>query len=153
MAPTFGRIPPALAALCVLAGLPGPATALTTQPASMCVLNGGGSPPGATALTTEYYNGSAYLQNVVCPVVRTMPAAAGGFSVWIDGNAASGSTTCQLWSFNYNGTLLGLTSFTAAGTFDRQLTLPQSQVTTYSYQVVTCALPPYSALYDIEPVQ
>jgi len=130
-----------------------PAFALTTQQGSICKPYANVSPTGLSSQLNGIYNFSGAAMNVICPVVRTAAAPAGGFSVWVDGNASSGTAYCYLYSYNYNQQFMGATSFTATGTFSNLLTLPQSQVPTYSSQAVFCGLPNGGGIFDVEPVQ
>lgn len=143
-------------ALCVmglLTGAAAPALALTTEHGTICKPYATTSPSSLGSYLDGVQNVSGSTIYVVCPVVRTIAAPAGGFTVWVDGSANNGTVYCYLYSYNYNRQLLGSTSFNATGTFDRTLTLPQDQVTTYSSQVVFCSLPPGGAVFDVEPVQ
>lgn len=141
----------AAAALFVLLGAQS-AFALTTEHATICKPYGNSSTSGLYSYTSGVYNYSNSAMSVICPVVRTAAAGTAGFSVWVDGTS-SGTTSCTLYSYNYTGAYLGSISFSAAGRFDRLLTLPQSQVPTYSSQAVYCYLPTNGSLNDIEPVQ
>jgi len=143
----------ALFGFVALIGMQTSAFALTTQHATICKPYGNSNTAGLYSYVTGAFNYSGASMSVACPVVRTTAAPASGFSVWVDGTAASGTISCSLYSYNYNGTFLGSTSFSATGVFDRQLTLPQSQVPTYSSQVVYCYVPNSGGIYDIEPVQ
>jgi len=140
-------------ALAVLAGMHGSASALTTEHGTSCKPYGNSSTAGLYSYVSGVYNYSGAYMSVACPVVRTVAAPAAGFSVWVDGTASTGTASCTMYSYNYNNTYLGSISFSATGIFDRLITLPQSQVPTYSSQVVYCYMPANGALFDIEPVQ
>ena len=129
------------------------AAPLTTINGNMCKPYGNSSTSGLFSYSGSAYNGSGGAMYVNCPVVRTVSATSSGYTVWIDGNAGSGTTSCWLYSFNYNGSYMGSVSFSATGTFDRTLTLPQTQVPYYSSQSVLCYVPNGGSMYDIEPVQ
>ena len=141
----------ATAALFVLLGSQS-AFALTTEHATICKPYGNSGTAGLFSYTNGVYNNSGTAMGVICPVVRTVAAGAAGYSVWVDGTSSS-TTSCTLYSYNYAGAYLGSTSFSATGRFSRLLTLPQSQVPTYSSQAVYCYLPTNGSLNDIEPVQ
>jgi len=141
-----------------LLGLQQSAMALTTINANICALTDSG--PAMIRTTRGIENPSDFLRIVVCPIVRTAAAPAAGFSVWVDGSLVTPSPAhageglfCALDSYNYNGQLLGSTSlFTQTpGNFDRLLTLPQSQAPTFSHQALTCTMPAFATLFDIEP--
>jgi hypothetical protein len=136
-----------------LAGMHNSASALTTEPGASCKPYGNSNTAGLYSYVSGVYNYSGGSMSVACPVVRTVAAPAGGYSVWVDGSASSGTTSCTLYSYNYTNAYLGSVSFSATGVFDRLLTLPQSQVPTFSSQVVYCYVPANGALYDVEPVQ
>ncbi len=67
-----------------------------------------------------------------CDVPRSpLPAGAAVAQFWVDGdnNGSNTRTECTLFSKNFNGQLLGGTSFSAGpGTYDRLLTLPANLV-------------------------
>jgi hypothetical protein len=129
------------------------AAPLTTVNGNTCKPYGNSSTAGLYSYTNSVYNGSGAAMYVVCPVVRTVPALSTGYTVWVDGNAASGTTSCYLYSYNYTGAYLGGVSFSTTGAFDKTLTLPQSQVPTYSSQSLLCYVPAGGSMYDVEPVQ
>ena len=129
------------------------AAPLTTLNGNTCKPYGNSATSGLYSYTNSAYNASGGSMYVNCPVVRTGSALSTGYSVWVDGSAASGTTTCWLYSYNYNGTYLGSVSFSATGTFDRELTLTQAQVPYYSSQSLLCYVPNGGSMYDIEPVQ
>jgi hypothetical protein len=149
----FGRVMSAMALAFALFGMSGSAMALTTEHGTVCKPYGNSNTSGLYSYVTGVYNYSGAALGVACPVVRTVAAGAGGYSVWVDGTASTGTAYCTLYSYNYDGTYLGSVSFSATGTFSRLVTLPQSQVTTFSSQVVYCSLPNNGGLFDIEPVQ
>jgi hypothetical protein len=142
-----------LAIVFSLMGLHGSALALTTEHATVCKPYGNSNTGGLYSYISGVFNYSGSAMGVACPVVRTVAAPATGFSVWVDGTASTGTVSCTLYSYNFNNTYLGSVSFSATGVFDQLLTLPQSQVPTYSSQVVYCYLPANGGLFDIEPVQ
>ena len=142
-----------LALGCGLFGVSNSAMALTTEHASICKPYGNSSTAGLYSYTSGAWNYSGFSMGVACPVIRTVAAPAGGFSVWVDGTAAAGTASCTLYSYNYDNTYMGSISFSATGKFDRLLTLPSAQVPTYSTQMVYCYLPVNGGLFDIEPVQ
>ena len=144
-----------LALVSALIGLPGSAMALTTEHGSICKPYGNSNTAG---LYSSIYGASNYSGtglSIICPVVRTVPAPLGGYSVWVDGaSAASDTTYCSLYSVDYNGTYLGAASFSATGpNFTRLLTLPASQVPYYSSQSVYCYVPNNGSISDVEPIQ
>lgn len=147
----FTRALASLALGSALIGMHGSAMALTTEHGSICKPYGYSNTAGLYASIYGVSNYSGAGLGVICPVVRTVAAPAGGFSVWVDVSTASGSFSCTLYSTNYNGTYLGAVSFSGVGT--HLLTLPQSQVPYYSSQSVYCYMPNNGTVYDIEPVQ
>lgn len=135
-----------------LIGLHGSAMALTTEHGSICKPYGNSNTAGLHASIYGVSNYSGAGLSVICPVVRTVPAPAGGFSVWVDGSAAASDTTyCSLYSINYDGTYLGAVSFSATGSFTRLLTL--TAVPFFSSQSVYCYVPNNGSIHDVEPVQ
>lgn len=150
----IASLPALLAAGTALTAVPHTAHAMTTISATIC------RPTQNNASGIVYYaggiqNGAASDMLVFCPVVRTVPATNNGLGVWVDGTTAVGtSMSCTLDSRNFNGAILGSVSFTATGTFDRYLSLPASQVPTYSSQTVYCGLPGgyRGTLFDVEPI-
>ncbi|HEX7639134.1 MAG TPA: hypothetical protein VF457_12120 [Burkholderiaceae bacterium] len=136
-----------------LMGVHGSAAALTTEHGSNCKPYGNSATSGLYSYISGAYNYSGGSMGVACPVVRTAAAPSTGYSVWVDGSASTGTTSCTMYSYNYTGAYLGSISFSATGVFDRLLTLPASQVPTYSSQVVYCYVPANGSLYDVEPVQ
>jgi hypothetical protein len=81
---------------------------------------------------------------VVCSVPRS-PLAVGATSgsFYVDGDNFSGATTsCTLYSYNYDGTYLGSVGFSAAELhFDRLVTLPAAQLSMWAYVYMECAIP------------
>jgi hypothetical protein len=137
-----------------LLGLQGSAMALVSTNANICQIVDLSPGPGIFRDSRGITNFAASQRSVHCPIVRIGPAPAGGFSVFVDGSVAAGtSLTCQLTSTNFNNTFLGLASLfiNTPGNFDRLLTLPQSQVPMFSHQVLSCSMPPNSSLFDIQP--
>jgi hypothetical protein len=142
-------------ALCAggLVGVQGSASALATVHATICKPYGNSNTAGLNAYVSGAFNYSGGPLVVACPVIRTTEVTEGGFSVWVDGTASTGTASCALHSYNYDGTFLGSTSFSTTGVFDKLLTLPPAQVPTYSSQAVVCTLPPNGGLFDLVPVQ
>ena len=151
----FRRSLSAVALLFALFGAHGSAFALTTEHATICKPYGNSNTPGLNSYVTGVFPSPQTQAMVVCPVVRTAPAPANGYSVWVDGYAGNYSTYCTLFSYNYDNTYLGSVTVQIGPnvTFHKLLTLPQSQVPALSSQGVYCALPDGAGLYDIEPVQ
>jgi hypothetical protein len=93
---------------------------------------------------SSIYNAATGSDDVVCPVERS-PLASGATtaSFYVDGlNMGGVSTTCWLYSFNYNGTFLASTSFTSsAATYDQLLTFTAANAPTYAYISLDCYLP------------
>ena len=129
------------------------AAPLTTVNGNTCKPYGNSATSGLYSYTNSAYNGSGAAMYVTCPVVRTVSAPATGYTIWVDGSAGSGTTTCSLYSYNYTGAYIGGVSFSATGTFDRTLTLTAAQVPTYSSQSLLCYVPAGGSMYDVEPVQ
>jgi hypothetical protein len=151
-APLRAMAPLALVAGALL-GVHGSAAALTTEHATVCKPYGNSAASGLYSYINGVYNYSGAAMGVACPIVRTIAAPAGGYGVWVDGTASTGTISCTLYSYDYTGAYMGAASFTATGVFDRQLTLPQSQVPTYSSQVLYCSVPANGGLFDVEPIQ
>jgi hypothetical protein len=129
------------------------AAPLTTVNGNTCKPYGNSATSGLYSYTNSVYNGSGAGMYVTCPVVRTVNALSTGYYVWVDGNAGSGTTTCSLYSYNFNGSYIGGVSFSATGVFDKTLMLTQAQVPTYSSQSLLCYVPAGGSMYDVEPVQ
>ena len=129
------------------------AAPLTTVNGNTCKPYGNSATSGLYSYTNSAYNGSGAAMYVTCPVVRTVSAPATGYTIWVDGSAGSGTTTCSLYSYNYTGAYIGGVSFSATGTFDRTLTLTAAQVPTYSSQSLLCYVPNGGSMYDVEPIQ
>jgi len=143
----------ALFGFVALIGMQTSAFALTTQHATICKPYGNSNTANLYSYVTGVFNYSGNFMSVACPVIRTIAAPSGGFAVWVDGTAASGTASCTMYSYSFSNTYLGSVSFSATGKFDRLLTLPASQVPAYSSQVVYCYLPANGGLVDVEPVQ
>ena len=136
-----------------LMGVHGTASALTTESATVCKPYGNSNTAGLYSYVNGVHNYSGASMAVACPIIRTVAAPSGGYSIWVDGSAAAGTASCSIYSYNYTGAYLGSVSFSATGTFDRLITLPAAQAPTYSSQVVYCVLPNNGGLFDVEPVQ
>lgn len=150
---TLGALAPIALVAGSLMGVHGSAAALTTEHGSTCKPYGNSATSGLYSYISGVYNYSTASMGVACPVVRNGEAATTGYSVWVDGSASNGTTSCTLYSYSFGDNYLGSISFSATGVFDRLLTLPQSQVPAYSSQVVYCYVPVNGSLYDVEPVQ
>jgi hypothetical protein len=134
----------------------GQAGTVTTQNGSECMPYGWSTSQNLFYGTNGTSNNSPETMSVVCPVTRVGEVSDGGLRVWIDGFVYwdGEPVTCQLWSFDYTGALLGYEGFSATETgasFDKAIVLTKAQVPMYSSQVVVCTLPRGSAIYDIEP--
>ena len=149
----FRRSLSAVALLFALFGAHGSAFALTTEHATICKPYGNSNTPGLYSYVNGAYNYSGAAMGVVCPIIRTVEAGTGGYSVWVDGTAASGTAYCSIYSYSYTNTYLGSVNFTATGAFDQKVTLPQSMVPMYSSQALYCYLPNSGGLFDVEPIQ
>jgi len=71
-------------------------------------------------------------------------------TIYVDGyNPSGGTITCYAYSYNFDGTFLGNSSFTTstAGTFDKSLTLAPAALSTWAYLSVICNLPYGGVLY------
>jgi hypothetical protein len=131
--------------------------AVTTQNANVCKTSASDANVGLLYDDGAVVNVTWHNTIIVfCPILRSREADAAGFSVWVDGwkDLYEQTTSCSMVSVSYTGETLGWTSFTLdnhhAGTFDVQLTLPQSQVPMWSAQTLVCSLPPSGELWDIE---
>jgi hypothetical protein len=134
-----------------LLGLQGTAMALTTQGALVCKGNGAVA-AGLYFDRHGVWNGGD-AQGVYCPVPRLAAAPASGFSVLVDGFAPPGTTVyCSMYSDDWNDAFVGYVAAPAlTGKFSFYLTLPQSQVPTFSTQTVYCHLPHYGELFNVDP--
>ena len=104
---------------------------------------------------TRNLNASA--RSIICPIVRA-PTSTNSIAVYVDGyHYGTQTTTCTLYSYNYNGTYLGSTSFTQTGTgaFDRYLSLPSAQAPYYAAASLLCTIPggANGIIYDIDVIQ
>ena len=150
-------------ALATLVGACDLALALPMHPGSICKSDDPrlvASPRGIHHDSQS--RGSAALY---CPIIRTAPAPASGFKVWINGYyerplSIGSGMTCVLESYDYRGNYLGSSygfifdpgnPFVPSTPFTMGITLPASQVPTYSNQTVRCALTPGSWIYDVQP--
>jgi hypothetical protein len=133
-----------------LFGLQGSAMALTTINGSICKPEFSNA-PGLLATINGALNKSGGTMKVFCPIVRTAAAPAGGWGVFVDGNAASGTISCTLSSVNFDNAFKASKTSSAAGTFDMFISLPQDKVPTFSHQTLVCFLPNNAQLFDIEP--
>jgi hypothetical protein len=141
---------------CGLLGLSSSAFALTTENGSICKAYGSTTTPGIYSYVNGTYNYSGNFTSLLCPVVRTIPAPSGGYSVWVDGTTGTaGGGYCYLYSYDYDATYKGSvgTGPLPVGKFDRLLTLTAAQVPFYSSQSVYCYLPNGGGVFDVEPVQ
>lgn len=110
-------------------------------------------------VTSGTYNISSSSRSVICPVPRAplaSGATSGGF--YIDGYNPTGKTTsCTLYSYNFNGSYLGSSSFsiTTAGSFDKYVSLTSDQLSYFAYTSVLCTLPDSSSakIYGITAIQ
>lgn len=86
-----------------------------------------------------------HFNDVVCPVVRS-PLASGATTAkfYVDGrNFGGASTSCNLYSLNYDGTFLASTYFSSkAASYDQLLSLTAANAPTYAYLSLDCYLPP-----------
>jgi hypothetical protein len=90
-------------------------------------------------------------RNVDCPVKFTS-GPTGAVGVYVDGNNQEASTSsCTLFSYSYNGTLLGYASSsrTNQGAWEMYLVLPAGQATTWAYLTVECALPHLGSIVGV----
>jgi hypothetical protein len=93
---------------------------------------------------------------VNCTVLRSeLPAAQTIGAFYVDGinQYPNATTQCTLFSYNYDGTLLGGSAFTVGGKFDEYVTLPAAQLPAYAYVILTCDLPPLTTLYGVTSLQ
>ena len=135
------------------AGMTGAAIAApqqTTINASICKPSGDSATAGLFSMPQGVTNNAGVALSVVCPVVRTWPAPAAGYSVVVDGSP-NGEITCVLSSYNNKGTPLGSIG-KALVNGSATLTLAQAVVPAGSSQTILCRLPNKASLYDIEPV-
>jgi len=141
---------------CGLLGLSTSAFALTTEHGSICKAYGSSTTAGVYTYITGTFNSSGGSLGLICPVVRTIPSPAGGYSVWVQGTSgAAGGGSCAMYSYDYNNTFKGSigTGALPAGFFSRVLTLTAAQVPFWSSQSVYCYLPSGGGIYNVEPVQ
>jgi hypothetical protein len=101
-------------------------------------------------------NGGTVNRLVLCPIPRS-PLASGATqgSFFIDGdNDNGGSTTCSLVTFDFSSqNLLGASTFTVSGTYDKFVSLPAAQLPTFAYAGLFCTLPPGAQLRGVTSVQ
>lgn len=81
---------------------------------------------------------------VICPV-DFVPTADGSITVYVDGqHTIAATTSCTLFSHNYDGTMLGSTSDSRQdvnGSWEMTLSLPAGQASVWSYLSVLCYIP------------
>jgi len=83
------------------------------------------------------------LYYVTCNLPRSpLPAGATSGGFYVDGDNFGGAqTVCLIWSYDYTGTYLGSSAFTAtAAQFDQFVSLPAAQLPTYAYTYLECSL-------------
>lgn len=135
--------------------LPQEASAQSIVSASICKPRESGD-SGLSAGGWGVVNTNSSSISVVCPGLRLGPAGPSGLNVWVDGRAAGGTQIyCSLDSYNQRGKVIGSTSFTASGYFEKLLTLAPNLVTDYSSVALNCILPGNSKgyLFDIQALQ
>lgn len=93
-------------------------------------------------------------QDIICPLVRSPSSSTAAVNVFVDGYASAGYTIgCTLYSYDYQGNLLGAATFTGnTGFFDSYLSVPGDL---WSTATVLCLLPPSvkGSIYDVDVVQ
>jgi len=104
---------------------------------------------------TRNLNASA--RSIICPIVRA-PTSTNNAAVYIDFyHSGTQTTSCTLYSYNYNGTYMGSASFTQTGSgyFDKYLSLPAGQAPYWANLAVLCTIPGGATglLVDIDVVQ
>lgn len=130
---------------CSLLGMATPASAanLHTHAAACHNYN------AAEALDIDYMpsavrNNASQPRQIICPIVRSplQPNAPYALFYVEGGNTSGTSTPCALYSHDYDGRLLGSTSFTGTTTnFDQQLSLPAAQAPVWAFVSMICLLP------------
>lgn len=108
-------------------------------------------------LTSGTRNLNASPRAVICPLVRA-PNSTSNVAVYVDGfHSGTQTTTCTLYSYDYNGTYKGSNSFTqtSSGSWDRYLSLPAGQGPYWGTASVLCTIPgsAHGIIYDIDVVQ
>jgi hypothetical protein len=136
-------------ALLGLVAFHGSAFALTTETGAICKPYGASNAAGLNMQVNGAFNFSGSSMYVVCPVVRNGAVNATSLTVWVDGNAGAGTMSCWLYSWDYDGTFLGSSSFSATGRFSRILPLTHAQLYSYSSQSVLCYVPNNGGIFDI----
>jgi hypothetical protein len=85
---------------------------------------------------------------IICAVPRSpLAATATVGAFYVDGDNFKiffdSSTTCTLYAINYDGVILGGTSFIATEEhYDRYITLPASLLSMWTYTTLECTIPP-----------
>jgi hypothetical protein len=102
-------------------------------------------------------NLNASPRSVICPLVRS-PNSSNNVAVYVDGfHSGTQTTTCTLYSYDYNGTFKGSNSFTqtSTGSWDRYLSVPAGQGPYWGAASVLCTIPgsAQGIIYNVDVVQ
>lgn len=114
------------------------------------------SPTDLSRFSDGIRNVSANTGYVLCPIARSpLSAASGGF--YIDGsNRNGGVTSCSIFTYEYNGTLKAIKSFTSsAARYDQFLSFTNVELPYGAYVSMLCSLPASSngVLWGITAIQ
>ncbi|MET0791294.1 MAG: hypothetical protein ABW061_07205 [Polyangiaceae bacterium] len=75
----------------------------------------------------------------VASVTRTPPSTTSALTVYVDGTCSPQGISCQIRSFDYNGTLLGAHSATVTGApFDTPFSFTSSETSFWGYMQISC---------------
>ena len=126
-----------------------PAAAYTQIPANTCKPYGDSSASGLQSYSTGVSNGTGAAMYVTCPITR-VNAPSNSFQVFVDGNAASSTVYCWLYSYDYDNTFLGYAFAAGSGAFRAALNLTPAVVPFFSSQVAVCYLPAGASIYNLQ---
>lgn len=104
---------------------------------------------GTTDVTNSCNTGLNTTFSLGLPFV---PTGTSTMTIYADGwNPSGGTVLCNAYSYNYDNTFLGSSSFTytTAGKFDQPLTLSSAALSTWAYVSVTCNIPYTAVLFGV----
>jgi hypothetical protein len=81
-----------------------------------------------------------------------LPVGTSNATFWVDGyNPAGQTTTCYIYSYNYDYTLLGLANgaTSATGNFDLGIALPPAALSSWAYLTIICNVPSGGTLLGV----
>lgn len=147
----------AAAAFLCLASMPTQATNIVSGGGGVCKSEVP-TDPVATSFVGAYNSSSTKTFFVTCTIPRS-PLVAGALNAYfyVDGvlSLGNGPLACSLVSTEFNGTVLGSTSFVVNynDMFDQLMALPAGQVTTWAYTHLFCSLPPTGRILGVASLQ